>query len=285
MGKHAREFRRMVVEDPSIRLAAVFEGTSGDDRLIGTAKADTFHAYEGGSDRLTGNAGNDTFHLGGAFDPIDGGDGRDILRLNGDYSAGLLIDRTMLTGVERIIYGSFPASPRHDYALTFTEDLHDGATVQTLTIGSGDHWYELANEVTIDASAMTRTRLDIESSIKDDVIRGGQLADRLAGDSGADVIYGGGGRDIFEFRGYDAEARRSFDTIMDFARGDRIELMGYGTDFRLGAADGEAGTIDIRYARRSDTTILTISTDETPRPELIIHLAGNHDLTIDDFIF
>ena len=118
------------------------------------------------------------------------------------------------------------------------------------------------------------------------MLRGGQLADRLAGDSGADVISGGGGRDIFAFRGSDAEARRSFDTIMDFARGDRIELMGYGTDFRLGAPDGEAGTIDISYVRRTDITILKISTDETPRPELIIHLAGNHaDLTIADFIF
>ena len=160
MGKHAREFRHLAVEDPSVRLARRIDGTAGDDRLIGTSGADDIIARDGGSDQLFGNGGNDTFHLGGAFDAtdaIDGGAGRDILRLDGDYSAGLLIDRTMLTGVERIIYGSFPASPRHDYVLTFTEDLHDGSTVQALTIGSGDHRYELANEVTIDASAMTRT--------------------------------------------------------------------------------------------------------------------------------
>jgi hypothetical protein len=81
----------------SVALAAVIEGTVGDDTLVGTSRADDIFGHGGndtidgkgsldelwggsGSDTAYGRSGNDTLHGEGGNDTLDGGIGDDELR-------------------------------------------------------------------------------------------------------------------------------------------------------------------------------------------------------------
>jgi len=100
--------------------ALIIRGTAGDDNLTGTGGNDEFALWQGGSDTVDAGAGNDIFHMGNALnagDRLDGGDGRDSVILNGDYSAGLVLDANTITNVEVL---GFVAG--HSYNLT----LNDG---------------------------------------------------------------------------------------------------------------------------------------------------------------
>src|SRR5262245_11014437 len=88
-----------------MEIAMPILGTAGDDTLTGTALADTFDLTQGGNDKASGLAGNDTFSFGATFtaaDFVDGGDGNDILSLNGDYLRGITITGAMISSVEKI---------------------------------------------------------------------------------------------------------------------------------------------------------------------------------------
>ncbi|MDF5710274.1 MAG: calcium-binding protein [Nostoc sp. S4] len=71
-----------------------FNGTNGNDTLIGSDLADMINSLAG-SDRITGNQGNDTLTSGGGNDTLIGGSGNNTLNggagddnLNVDYSSG-----------------------------------------------------------------------------------------------------------------------------------------------------------------------------------------------------
>src|SRR5690242_10060317 len=99
-------------------------GTAGDDNLVGTTSADNFDLSQGGNDTASGANGADIFLFAGtltAADRVDGGSGSDTVRLNGDYSAGLLLGATTLLNVETI-----QLSAGNSYALT-TDDANVAA--------------------------------------------------------------------------------------------------------------------------------------------------------------
>ena len=101
----------------SVALAAVIDGTAGDDTLEGTSKSDSIFGYGGndtingrggndelwggfGSDKMYGQAGNNTLHGEGGNDTLVGGPGVDELRgadgvdvLNGGGGDDRLYDR------------------------------------------------------------------------------------------------------------------------------------------------------------------------------------------------
>ena len=101
----------------SVALAAIIDGTAGDDTLNGTSKSDFIFAHGGndiiygrsghdelwsgfGSDRAEGHAGHDTLHGEGGNDTLNGGNGDDELRgadgvdvLNGGGNDDRLYDR------------------------------------------------------------------------------------------------------------------------------------------------------------------------------------------------
>jgi RTX calcium-binding nonapeptide repeat (4 copies)/Concanavalin A-like lectin/glucanases superfamily len=101
----------------SVALAAVIDGTAGDDTLNGTSSSDSIFGHEGndtiygrgasdvlwgglGSDVLWGHAGDDTLHGEGANDTLNGGPGLDELRgadgvdvLNGGADNDRLYDK------------------------------------------------------------------------------------------------------------------------------------------------------------------------------------------------
>ncbi|HEY1630649.1 MAG TPA: calcium-binding protein [Rhizomicrobium sp.] len=81
------------------------KGTAGDDSLTGTSGNDSFNLSQGGNDTVHGLGGNDVFSFGATFtaaDTIDGGDGADTLKLDGDYSAGVTLGAATLANVESI---------------------------------------------------------------------------------------------------------------------------------------------------------------------------------------
>jgi Lysyl oxidase/RTX calcium-binding nonapeptide repeat (4 copies) len=106
-----------------VTLAAVIDGTAGDDTLTGTGRSDFIDGYEGNdtiygkagwdelwggfdSDVLRGNGGNDTLHGEGGDDTLEGADGDDELRgadgkdnLKGGGSNDRLYDRDGNTAV------------------------------------------------------------------------------------------------------------------------------------------------------------------------------------------
>lgn len=80
------------------------DGTTGNDKKVGTADDDDFDLSQGGNDNVRGLAGDDYAYFGGAFtakDRFDGGDGYDEIGIQGNY-ANLTITGTMLKNVEDV---------------------------------------------------------------------------------------------------------------------------------------------------------------------------------------
>ncbi|HEX4533880.1 MAG TPA: bluetail domain-containing putative surface protein [Rhizomicrobium sp.] len=118
-----------------------FTGTVFNDALIGTGSADFFILAQGGDDTALGKGGNDIFKFGTHFDAadhIDGGDGRDTVVLNGDYSSSnaVIFDPATLVSVEDILLKG-----GHSYDLT-TDDANLAAgsllTVNAVGLAAGD---------------------------------------------------------------------------------------------------------------------------------------------------
>lgn len=139
-----------------------YVGTSGDDNIVGTTKADTFDMSQGGDDIVSGMGGFDVFYYGGAFtaaDQIDGGTmGRQHLiegkvELNGDYSAGVVFGAQTMVNI-----ATLQLDGGHSYNLTINATTAAGPefTVDASTLGAGD-------SLIFDGSADAHTQLQITS--------------------------------------------------------------------------------------------------------------------------
>ena len=144
---------------------AVIEGTSGANRLFGTADADTINGREG-NDVLTGEAGADRLH---------GGSGIDIASYASD-TAGVVVDLTA---------GTAAGGDAEGDVLTSIEYLEGGSGNDSLT-GNG-----LANRLFGGLGADTLIGLS-----GDDLLAGGAGADRLDGGLGIDSVSYAGTTDI-----------------------------------------------------------------------------------------
>jgi Ca2+-binding RTX toxin-like protein len=125
-----------------------------------------------------------------------------------------------------------------------------------------------------------------------DELFGGPGKDRLAGGAGVDRLLGEAGSDLFAFggsaTGVGADRR---DVILDFARGDRLDLSR--VDARTGTAGDQAfafiGTQafsapgQLRVAA-AEATIVQASWDADRAPELEIEIAGRHAFSVSDFL-
>jgi Ca2+-binding RTX toxin-like protein len=73
-------------------------------------------------------------------------------------------------------------------------------------------------------SAETNGTYTARGGLANDTITGGGGNDQIYGNYGADVLKGGAGRDLFEYYAAGESTAASTDTILDFTRGDRINL-------------------------------------------------------------
>jgi Ca2+-binding RTX toxin-like protein len=224
-------------------------GNGGDDLVRGLA----------GDDKVYGDEGDDFLFGGDGRDGLDGGEGNDTLW-------GEQGDDALVGGID------------HDL-------LSGGAGNDDLFGGDGT-----------------------------DALYGGSGSDDLFGQAGADTHWGGSGADQFIFMSTqdsrfsaNGQPGADADKIMDFSQadGDKINLasidadMGRAghqsfTDYLLETPDPSsdsffaAGTIAVsHYYNDTYVQINTIDSENAEgvdAPEMVIVLAGHHDLTTDDFI-
>jgi hypothetical protein len=100
---------------------AIFRGTKNDDFFDQSSDtaSDTFNLFKGGNDTVLAGSGNDLFKMGAALnagDQLDGGAGRDVVLLHGNYSAGLVLDALTLQNIEVLRVGD-----GFDYNLTMAD--------------------------------------------------------------------------------------------------------------------------------------------------------------------
>jgi Ca2+-binding RTX toxin-like protein len=145
-----------------------YKGTQGDNDFTGTSGGDRFNMAQGGDDTVSGGGGKDIFGYGAtltAADRIDGGDGRDIVRLQGDYSGAhaLVFAADTMVNVEILqLRGAF------DYELTVNDTtVAAGQTflVDASALGAG-------NSLSFDASADTDGFFKFIGGAGDDVLTG-----------------------------------------------------------------------------------------------------------------
>src|SRR4051812_44066944 len=122
-----------------------YVGTAGNDHLVGSDYDDHFYIDQGGSDTMVGGAGRDTIDAGTrltAGDRIDGGDGTDLLILNGDYGAGLVLGDDVIRNIEALQLNGGHAYNLTLGALTLSTDARN------FSIGASG-----ASSLAVDASA------------------------------------------------------------------------------------------------------------------------------------
>jgi lysyl oxidase/hemolysin type calcium-binding protein len=131
----------------AVALAAVINGTSGDDVLEGTSKPDTLYGYEGndqlngyaGKDVLWGGPGSDVSRGGGNNDTIHGEGGRDTLYGGGGddqlYDTGDTETDTFSCGAGNdVVYAEFNDSVSADCETKNVSDNPDGDRLPDLSM-------------------------------------------------------------------------------------------------------------------------------------------------------
>jgi len=159
-------------------------GTSGNDNLSGSTGDDTFIMSQGGNDVVSGLGGNDRFKFGAKLDVgdhVDGGTGKDVLILDGDYSSLHLFGPATIHSIEQL-----NVSAGHSYNL----EISDGniAAGETLTVsgaalGAGD-------TLTFFGQFETDGNLIIHGGAGNDHLYGGGVKATLTGGDGNDVLNG-----------------------------------------------------------------------------------------------
>ncbi len=203
----------------------IYEGSGGNDTITGDAVLGSlYHLEQGGNDIVTGGSGNDGFYFGGAFtaaDTVDGGAGsNDQIGLEGDYSGGLTLGATTITGVEVIalIQG---------FSYNLTTNDGNVAAGDTLTIWAAR--LAASNTLVFNGSAETDGKFIVFGGAGNDTITGGAGDDKIYGLGGADTITGGGGADTFVYTLVNESTGNAngtaYDTIVGFdASADHFNL-------------------------------------------------------------
>ena len=166
-------------------------GTAGDDSYVGSFTYDDFDLSQGGNDAAKGASGTDSFTMGASLntaDRLDGGaSNNDLVYLNGDYSAGLVLAPKTLVNIEGLyLYQGFSYDIRAADATNTTY-----LTVNGANLGAGEF-------VRFNGSRETTSTFFLYGGLGDDRLIGGGGGDTLyLNYGGHDVAYGGGGSDVF----------------------------------------------------------------------------------------
>lgn len=184
---------------------------AGDDRIDGGDGNDTL-VLRNGTDRVDGGTGNDIVHIFGAggfekSDRIDGGDGFDALRLQGDYSADLIVKPNMMPNIEVLKLGvSF------DYTLSLSRLVPtDGPiTIDGSELGEADVLTAYAGGA---AGVYGFTMIGGAGA---DTLEGGTRNDLFFGGAGGDLLRGSGGANAFDYASVSDSTSADFDVIFAF---------------------------------------------------------------------
>jgi hypothetical protein len=167
------------------------DGTAGNDDLDGTNGDDKFDLSQGGIDIARGLGGKDVFIFGGTFtqkDSIVGGNGRDTLKLLGNYSDGLSLGAGQIESIEAVTL----LASEFVYDLVFKDTAV--AAGNTMTINATAVFG--LGHVLLDATEEVDASFIVKGSSGNDVVTTGSQSDTLAGNGGGDVLSPGSGQDI-----------------------------------------------------------------------------------------
>jgi Ca2+-binding RTX toxin-like protein len=214
-------------------ISAEAQGVYGNalNNLVTTgAGGDLIVMHDGGDDIVEAGGGNDFIHFGNALtadDQVDGGAGFDTVGLLGSYA--ITLAATSLTSVEKLAFysnGDTTGATANNYDVT----MHDA------NVASGESMMVVAQSLlahetlVFDGSAESDGRFNVRGGRGDDTIRTGAGNDQLYGNLGADLLFGGAGNDIFEYYSALESTAAHWDTILDFTRGDKINLIAIDAD-------------------------------------------------------
>ena len=220
---------------------ATLRGNAANNVLNGAAGNDIFYLAEGGNDRSNGGAGNDAFLFGAALtagDVVSGGDGADVVAIQGQYSA-LALGAGNLVDVETL-------------SLVSGKDTRFGDTAGNLysyNIRSVDANVAAGGKLIVNGAALLSGEdLSFDGSEETNgtlFIYGGRGVDRLIGGAGADVFFlaegrlnpgdsfnGGGGNDIVVLRGDFSGANAAVFTASSVVQVETVSLLS-ATDTRF----------------------------------------------------
>jgi Ca2+-binding RTX toxin-like protein len=298
-------------------------GLTGFDRLFGLAGDDELHGDQQ-DDTLDGGPGNDTLYGGSDNDRyvFTGSFGRDYIVDSSGNNVIFLVNLSEDDVTVREEFGDlfiFVNGTNDTVRSAFTSNIRieyggDGSPINRPTPG---------NDV------LTGTAGDdiINALAGNDVVRGGAGNDGLGGQDGNDQLFGelgndrlfggpgndtvdggdgndlvdggpgrdarrgGAGSDTFAFNGADSTPN-SRDTILDFARGDKIDVRVI--DANTGVAGNQGFTFvgtarpdapgEIGYSVSGNTTTVRGTWDRDLTPEFEVALNGRVALTAADFL-
>ena len=202
-------------------------GDEADNFITGPESNDLFLLQQGGNDTANGGGGADIFYFGSAFtrrDVVNGGDGRDVVVLQGNYV--LTLSATNLTGVEALSlqtgantkFGDDGES-YYSYDIT-TDDANVAAGQQLIVNGSS---LREGESFTFDGSAERDGSFLVFGGGCDDWLEGGDRNDVFVfeGDSWGwyDFVDGGAGRDALVITSTNDEL-----TYIDFVPGSIVRV-------------------------------------------------------------
>ena len=169
---------------------------------------------------------------------------------------------------------------RFSYTLT----MHDGnvAAGQQLTIQANGL---RANEVlTLDASAETNGSYRLYGGAGADTIAGGAGNDEIWGRLGADILRGGAGADVFAYLAVGDSTVAARDTIMDFARGDLIDLHRAGLSSFVGTG-AFTGAGQVRVEQQGNNWLVQCDLDGDGAADLsiLVEAGAGYAWAVTDF--
>lgn len=260
---------------------AVIKGTINLDKLNGTSAADQISGLAG-NDVLTGLGGNDTLDGGAGNDTMTGGLGNDT------YIVDSISDKV----VEKTGEGTDLVKASVSFTLgSFVENLL--LTGSTGINGTGN---TLNNTLTGNGGNNT-----LKGLAGNDTLSGGAGVDTLFGGTGMDTLTGGTGNDKFAFDDGDFSSKTSTgaDTIVDFTKGDKIDLSLVDAVSTATAYDqpGDQSFVfinhnrfhiqtgrELRYDVLGGNTYIYGSTNGDAKADFCIKLIGVHTLSAADFV-
>ncbi len=186
-------------------------GTSGNDNITGTHRAEKVFGYDG-NDNIIAGSGNDTLIGGIGNDSLSGGNDNDIL------IGGSGID-TLSGGSGNDLYAV------NELSEIINENANSGidGVYTSLTDYTLDNNFENLNLIGYDYNETLKSFVVVGKGINgtgnssNNIITGNDLANEISGKAGNDFLYGQSGDDIYKFNTNDG-----LDIIYDDAGVDKI---------------------------------------------------------------
>jgi Ca2+-binding RTX toxin-like protein len=237
---------------------ASLRGNAANNSLTGGTSGDLIQLQDGGDDSASGGGGRDLFYFGGAFtaaDTVSGGDGFDVIVLQGDYGGVTLGGN--VTGVEGV-------------------SLQSGSIARWGQAGAASYDYDLtADNALLAPGVQFRVNGQSLQSGEDLVFNGAGETDGgtflVYGGHGRDDLTGGSGNDIFYF---EAGRFAAGDKVNGGAGMDAVVISGYGPD--------PVNPLAVAFAAGSFTGIEALSfngrfnSDPSARPSYEVTLANGN---------